>query len=415
MKNSWFSRRQFLKCAGSAAGVLLAGPFWRSKKGFANGAGGNRVVVVNDDFVTTWDGASLWFGSNAYVNQARVDNMISQGVMALTGESSELDAWTSLFPTVSGNTKVGMKVNGNNSEVGTGNNVIDWTPQVVNAVIKGLKVRGFAEGNIYILEPSSGRTTAYCALVTSLYPSVKLYGNTWQGSPYLGSTYSSSDSSLFVTHSDPGISSPSKYPDQFLDLEYLIQMPQFKAHGFAGVTFTYKNLLGYLVRSTIGRLHGYLMQSSNNPLVDLYANTHIIDKTQLIIGDGIYGNHYNNYSVPTRWSVFGNDWPKRVFLSTDPVAMDCVMYDFLDWQNPRTATHENYIVCAANANQGIRDHWNGPTDRTYAFIDLIEFDVQDGPPMPSRTDVDRGIRDFKTGNATEEEVTEKIDQYMETN
>jgi hypothetical protein len=341
--------------------------------------------------------------------------MIKQGIIALTGEPSELDAWTSVFPTVSGTTKVGIKVNGNNYEVGTGNNIIDWTPQVVNAVIKGLKVRGFSEGNIYILEPSGPRKTPYCGLVTSLYPSVKLYGTPYQGAPYLPSTYSSSDSSLLVVHSDTGITSPSKYPDQFLDVDYFIQMPQFKAHGIVGVTFTYKNLLGYLDRITIPRLHNYLMQTNNNALVDLYANTHVINKTKLVIGDGIYGNHFNNWTVPTRWNVFGDDWPKRIFLSTDPVAIDCVMYDFLDWETARTATHENYIVSAANANQGIRDHWNNPTDRTYGLIDFVEFDVQDGPPMPNRTDVDRRIREFKAGNTTEEDVKDMIDSYMDTN
>lgn len=387
LKTVTFSRRDFLKYTGSAAAFCLTGQWWGSKKAFTQRTVGERVVVVNDNHSTTWDGSEIWFGSNTCVNQERVDNMVKQGIISLTGEFSELDAWTSLFPTVSATTKVGIKVNGNNFELGTGNNVIDWTPQVVNAVIKGLKARGFSEANIYILEPSIGRTTAYCGIVISLYPNVKIYGNGWQGSPYLASTYSSSDSSLIITHSDPRIATPSKYPDQFLDIDYLIQMPQLKAHGFAGVTFTYKNLLGCLVRSTIGRLHDHLLQLNNNPLVDLYANSHIIDKTKLIIGDGIYGNHYNNMSISTKWSVFGNDWPKRIFLATDPVAIDCVMYDFLDWQSERNAMHENYIICAANAGQGTRDHWKNTVDRVYSDIDLVERDmdsIDTEPPAPPR-------------------------------
>jgi hypothetical protein len=91
------------------------------------------------------------------------------------------------------------------------------------------------------------------------------------------------------------------------------------------------------------------------------------------------------------------------------------MFDFLDWQNPRMAMQENYIVCAANANQGTRDHWNNPTDRTYSAIDSVEFDMQDEPSVPSRIDIDRKIRDFKAGNVTEEEVKEMINSYMETN
>jgi PKD repeat protein len=335
----------------------------------------SRVVAVHNSQVTTWDGSSLWFGSNSYVNQAAVDNMVKQGVMSLTGQSSELDAWTLLLPAVSGATKIGIKVNANNSEQGPITNDIDWTPQLVNAVIKGLKVRGFSEANICIFDPSSGRTTAYCGLVTALYPNVRIYGPSWQGGPYLASTYSSSDSSLTVPHL---CGAPStKYPDQFLDLSYQIQMPIMKVHGQAGVTLSYKNLLGHKERASIPALHNYMMLANNNPFVDLYANTHIIGKTKLIIGDGIYGHYLTNGPGlrPPRWSVFGNDWPKRLFFATDPVAIDCVMFDFLNWENPRTAQHENYIVGAANASQGTRDHWNNPTEKRYSTIDFIQKEV----------------------------------------
>ena len=336
-----------------------------------------RVIAVHDNLVTSWDGSSLWFGSNTYVNQARMDNMVMRGVMSLTNQSSELDAWTALLPNVSGTTKIGIKINGNNNERGPTNNDIDWTPQLVNAVIKGLKARGFSEANIYVLDPSSMRTTAYCSLVTALYPNVKLYGDE-RHTPYFISTYNSTDSSLVITH--PCGAPSSKYPDQFLDLDYQIQMPQMKVHG-VGVTLTYKNLLGYKVRSTIPSLHDYMQLSSNNPFVDLYENTHIINKTRLIIGDGIYGHHIRNYGgiPPPRWSVLGNDWPKRLFFATDPVAIDCVMYDFLDWQNPRTSQHENYLRCAANANHGIRDHWNNPTEKRYSLIDFIQLDMANLP------------------------------------
>jgi PKD repeat protein len=334
----------------------------------------SRVVAVHNNQVTNWDGSSLWFGSNTYVSQEAVDNMVKTGVMSLTGQSSELDAWTSLLPTVSGTTKIGIKVNANNSEAGPINNSIDWTPQVVNAVIKGLKNRGFSEPNIYVMDPSRGRTTDYCGLVFALYPNVKMCGPNWQHAPFLGITYSSSDSSLTVPH--PCGAPSSKYPDQFLDLSYLIQMPIMKVHGDA-VTLTYKNLLGYKEDGTQSALHNYLMLANNNPLVNLYANTHIKDKTRLIIGDGIYGHCLVNYGgVPSPpWSVLGNAWPKRLFFATDPVAIDCVMYDFLNWQNPRFPVGDNYIVCAANANQGTRDHWNNPTEKKYSTIDFIQQDV----------------------------------------
>jgi uncharacterized protein (DUF362 family) len=372
------SRRAFLKkTAGLGVASLLASGC-ETKSGGPDDPPpppltGSRVVAVHDSQVTNWDGSSLWFGSNTYVNQERMDNMVSRGVRSLTGQSSELDAWTSLLPNVSGTTKIGIKINSNNGETGPTDNVIDWTPQLVNAVVKGLKARGFSEANIYVLDPSRPRRTAYCSLVTTLYPLLRIYGPSSQGAPYLASTFSSTDSSLTVAH--PCGAPSSRYPDQFLDLDYQIQLPLLKAHGIAGVTLTYKNLLGYKASGTISSLHDHMLRADSNPFVDLYANSHIINKTKLIIGDGIYGNCSSQWGSPPRWSVLGNDWPKRLFFSADPVAIDCVMYGFLNWQNPRAAQHENYIIGAANANQGTRDHWNNPTEKRYSLIDFVQLDT----------------------------------------
>jgi hypothetical protein len=364
------TRRSFLK---GTAGLGLASLFACSSEEDITPPTMSRVVAVHDSRVTTWNGSSLWFGSDTYVNQAIVDNMVKKGVMSLTGQSSELDAWTSLLPSVSGTTKIGIKINSNNGELGPTNNDIDWTPQVVNAMIKGLRTRGFSESNIHVMDPSRGRSAQYCGLVLSQFPNVKMFGDGWQDPPFLSTTYSSSDSSLTVPH--PCGAPSSKYPDQFLDLSYQIQMPIMKVHGF-GVTLTYKNLLGHKEQGTILGLHDYMMLADNNPLVDLYANTHIKDRTKLIIGDGIYGHSVRNYGgLPSpRWAVLGNDWPKRLFFGTDPVATDCVMYDFLNWENPRAADDENYIICAANANQGTRDHWNNSTEKKYSTIDFMQQD-----------------------------------------
>ena len=220
--------------------------------------------------------------------------------------------------------------------------------------------------------------TGFGTTVKNAYPNVEIY-EAYRAS-YRACTWTSGDSSLTINHTDPNITD-SKYPDQLLDLTYFIQVPQLKAHGAYGVTFTYKNLLGLLVRSTIPRIHNYIYNASNNPLVDLYGNTHVIDKTVLIVGDGIYGNYTNNWTAPSKWSVFGGDWPKRLFFATDPVAIDCVMYDYVDWQNNRTAQHENYLLAAANAGHGTRDHWNNPTDKTYAAIDFVHIDMEN-PNIP---------------------------------
>lgn len=383
LKAQGFSRRDFLKYTGGAAAFCLTGNWWKGKKAFAHGAAGNKVVVVKDDQSTTWDGSSYWYGSDSYVNQSRLDDMLKEGVKSLTGQSTESAAWNQIIPTYSSGDKIAVKMNMNNG--GSGGNVIDPLPQLLKALVKGLKARGIAESDIWFIEPSIGIVNRVAQPVKQAYPGVTFYGAYW--TPYSSAcTYNSSDSSLTIEHGHPNISN-SRLPDQTGSSTYLIHMPIIKAHGLAGITFTYKNLIGLFQRPTIPKFHNYFFNTSNNPLVEIYDSIHVGGKTCLIIGDGIYGNWVNNYTAPSEWSVFGNDWPKRIFLATDPVAIDCVMYDFLDWETTRTAQHETCMVQAADAGQGTRDHWNNPTDRSYSAIDFIERDmdfIDTEPPAPPR-------------------------------
>ena len=100
-------------------------------------------------------------------------------------------------------------------------------------------------------------------------------------------------------------------------------------------------------------------------------------------------------------------------LATDPVAADSVMWDFINWQAPRT--DHNVLSDAASRGQGVHDRWNNPTDKSYANIDFVQVDMNNLPGIaPSRLDLDRKIRDSKAGSATEQEVKDLINEYMET-
>jgi hypothetical protein len=381
LKNRGISRREFLKRTGSAVGFLLLCRYFGIEEMFAQAAG-SRVVVVNDDQSTTWDGSTYWYGSDTYVNQARLDDMIKEGVKFLTGQSTEIAAWNQIIPTYNSGTKIAIKMNENNG--GSGGNVIDPLPQLLKALVKSLTTRGIAESDIWFVEPSIGIDERVARPVKEAYPGITFYGAS--GTPYSSPcTYNSSDPSLMIDHGHPSINS-SRLPDQIGSSTYLIHMPILKAHGFAGITLTYKNLIGLFQRSTIPKFHDHLFDTTDNPLVEIFANSHVGGKTCLIIGDGIYGNWQNNFTAPPRWSVFGNDWPKRIFFATDPVAIDCVMCDFLDWQNTRSTQHETYLVQAANTDQGIRDHWNNSTEKAYSAIDFVQLDMDTlfvpEPPAP---------------------------------
>jgi hypothetical protein len=373
------SRRTFLKYTGATAGLLLS-KLGEGKEVFAHGTSGNRVVAVKDRNLTTWNGSDYWYGSDSFVSQTRLDDILIEGVKSLTGQSTELAAWNQIIPNYSNGNKIAIKMNENNG--GIGGNVIDPLPQLLKALIRGLKARGIAESDIWFIEPSIRVDDRLAQPVKSAYPGVTFYG-AYATAYSAACTYTSSDPSLTISHGNPNIPN-SKLPDQLASSTYLIHMPITKAHGLAGVTLTYKNLIGLFQRSTIQKFHNYFFNTTNNPLVEIYANSNVGGKTVLIIGDCVYGNWVDNYTAPSRWSTFGNDWPKMVLFATDPAAIDCVMYDFLNWQNPRTAQHETYLVQAAIANQGTRDHWNNPTDKTYSVIDFVQRDMANvNSPKPS--------------------------------
>lgn len=386
LTNILCSRRAFLKCAG-ATGLFLAGCSDSKKADPSNinppppppSPVRSRVVAVNDNTVTTWDGNQTWYGSDSFVNQTRVDQMVKEGIASLTGQATESDAWGQIIPTYSKGKKISIKINGNNMDKNPGN-FIDALPQLLKALVKGLKAGGVDESDIWFLEPSRTIFGRVAQPVKAAYPGVTFYGAS--ATPYSSAcTYNSSDPGLTIKHGDPAISD-SRLPDQLGFSTYFIHMPILKAHAWAGITLTYKNLFGLFEKSTISKFHTSppysFFNTSNNPLVEIYANSNVRGKTVLILGDGIYGNWQDNPNdtVPRPWSVFGNQYPQRIFLSTDPVAIDCVMYDFLQWQRQDlTAQDETYLIQASNANQGTGDHWNNETDKKYSVIDFVQRDM----------------------------------------
>ncbi len=382
-----WTRRTFLKYTGAAAAALLTGCGDDTKDiPFINPASpddtarpprpepiGNRVVAVNDNQVTTWDGRQTWYGSDSFVSQARVDQMVREGVLSLTGKETEAEAWARIVWGYGRGKKISVKINENNSI--SGGNVIDPLPQILKALVKGLKDGGIDESDIWFLEPSRTIVDRIAEPVKTAYPGVTFYGA--EKTEYSSAcTWDSSSSALTIRHKDSALGT-SRLPDQLGASTYLIHMPIMKAHGMAGITLTYKNLFGLFEASAIPKFHDTFFNESNNPMVEIYANSNVAGKTVLILADGIYGNWVNNHTAPTPWvNTFGDGlWPKRIFVSKDPVAVDCVMHDFLNWEKDLSARDETYIVQAARAGHGTREHWNNPTDKKYSTIDFVQREM----------------------------------------
>jgi hypothetical protein len=137
-------------------------------------------------------------------------------------------------------------------------------------------------------------------------------------------------------------------------------------------------------------LHIYIRPSeslyspTHSPMVDIFQTPNIKDKTILTVGDGLYGAYGATAAPPTSWNTFG-DAPNSLLFSKDPVAIDCVMIDFLvaeGWVYQDAAYH--YLFVAQDAGLGIcegtrsnpgGDPWQTPYGSGYSQVQYVRRDL----------------------------------------
>jgi uncharacterized protein (DUF362 family) len=373
------SRREFL------FGALAAGLALGIRPGLADSVSANRVVHTHSNYATTWDYSSGWYGDA--VDPAIVDRMTDRGVMALTGTNSRADAWHSLLPAYTAGQVVAIKVNLNNASCSDNDQVIDALPQPVNSVIQGLKAIGVAESAIRVYDVTNGWHTGamparLATKVTSRFPAVQFHAGTGGCATSLG--YSATQKVHFNVPSDRAISD-RPICNALVQASYLINMPIMKKHLMAGVTLGFKNHFGSI--DGCDQVHWSVDLGDNQylptytGLVDLYNNTHIKNKTVLTIGDALYGARINNYGeTPSVWSTFSGRSPNSLFFSKDPVAIDCVMYDFLNAEGGVPAGSDDYLKLANSAGLGSFEHWDA--QHHYQTIDYRRVEVDHSFYLP---------------------------------
>jgi hypothetical protein len=357
----------------------------------------SRVVHVRDAGATDWDGSG-WYGDA--VDQTTVDTMVQQGLQTLTGESSWADIWNDLFSQVQPSGyqpghKIAIKVNFNNSWNGGCSGAysqIDALPQPVKALIAGLVGAGVNQDDVWIYDATKeGRIipNRFRTPILSSYPGVQFYGK-GDCSGVIAVSHGG-HSSLTVRFSDPHGNLGDRYlTDVLYNATYLINMPILKAHSMSPVTLGFKNHFGS-IQVIIGGgnddLHNYIRPASSfysstySPMVDIFQNTNIKDKTILTAGDGLYGAFSAVSAPPTSWNTFG-DAPNSLFFSKDPVAIDCVMTDFLVAEGKVGDDAYDTLFCAEEVGLGVcegargspgGDPWQTPYGSGYSDIQYIRI------------------------------------------
>ena len=359
--------------------------------------GGPRVIHVHDASATNWNFGSNYYGN--YVNQGIVNAMVDRGMKELTNTSTVGDAWRAILPSYTPGQGIAIKVNFNNWNYcdRCETNCEEWTLKTdalihpVIGVIQGLKqaYTNLAERDIWVYDATVGHSppvserqipdNVFVDPCHSLYPGVRFFDQGCQEE----AGYASTNPSANITWRNPGgIPAPPsrKVTDVLVNATYVINMPIMKKHAGTEITLGFKNHAGSL--SNFSPFHAWVYydgsnySSSYNPLVDIYRNPNIQNKTVLTIGDGLFGNWYRNETKSEPWMTFGNQAANSLLFATDPVAIDCVMCDLLDAESVERglghlrAMADDYLVLASNAGLGIYER-GAPWGSGYTQIDYV--------------------------------------------
>ena len=313
VKNSIFNRRDFLVNSGLAAAGLayLAGPNRVLGQEPAPASGnlwpGRVAEVINGNAV---DGSG-----NLRPDQVR--EMVDRAVLDLTGVKSLEEAWSLLLPGLGPGEAVGLKVNVINPKLPT-------HPEVVAAVVAGLRTIGVKENNILIWDRTS----------ESWLGNFSKSGYTLNAGPAgarcLGTDHPSAGYDPRLKVQVP--SAVTEFPPSRLasDLvKWTINIPVLKDHGQPGVTYALKNYYGAIPLNdapNIAKIKVPLMHThhADTQIAELYNNSVFRDKTRLHLGDALLISHLNGPGGPPTAGAY------TIHASTDPVALDALGLEIID-------------------------------------------------------------------------------------
>jgi len=352
------SRRQFVKGTSQAAAGVALGLSALGQEGSVRSAGRPRVVRSCDQNATWWDYQSNYYFD--FIDQAAVDAMFLEALMALTGATTAAKACELLIRNYQPGDKVAIKINLNNNA--NQSNQIDATAPVINAVLLALiSYRGVPPQDIYVYD------------VSRPIPSFRIRNRVLWNVNYV----QSGDS---LAQADPNAPIHFRYiatqycPYVLSQAEHLIDLCLFKDHLYVLATMGMKNHFG-----TTRPGPSYLHSPINENLSDLNATPQIRYKTRLIVGDALFGVYTGGpYGEPQPWETFpGGRTPNSIFLGFDPVATESVMIDYLIAEQVHHGipllSHDYLHDAMSTHHLGWHEHRDA--NGRYRVIEYVELDL----------------------------------------
>jgi len=253
-----------------------------------------------------------------------VREMIAQGMRALTSDADARDSWARLFNSAD---VVGIKVNC------SGAPGIMSTPEVVGEIVRNLGVVGVKPDQIWIYERFQNQVASvhYDRYVpegvhiwTAEHDRGSIAGydpDTYVDVNFFGEDDTRSNMARVVTE----------------HLTKIINVPNMKDHGAAGVTGCLKNI-AYGSFSNVARSHSGFKTNTYSFIGTLAGVEPLRSRTVLAIMDGLRGVWHGGPFSPSRKFRF---YPKQMMFGTDPVAMDRLLLDVID--DKRKAEHATSV------------------------------------------------------------------------
>ena len=387
--------------------------------GEAKGILPGRVVWVHNADATNENCSPEVYGDGYFLDknadQDIVDEMLSEAILKITEDTSEVNAWASIFKYFnsthdkgevgySAGEKIFIKINAvhawtTNSDLSIRNDNnygnVDTSPQVILAVLRQLiNKAGIPEEAIYIGDP-------YTQIFKHLYEKLSAE---FPGVHYMSKSDVPLRAQLQITNSDTIRYSDrgtilDKETDQLFDCivnaDYVLSLPAIKGNRWAGVTFFAKNHFGSNTNGGASHLHPGLHRIDYDaPLrdgynryrvfVDLMSYKHLGGKTLIYIGDLLWGTSYE-HDPPAKFlsAPFNNDWSSSILVSLDPVAVSSVALDILQEEfqvEDLTTTPPRYTYVRFS---GVDDYLHQAASSDW-WPDGITYDPEgDGTPVTS--------------------------------
>ena len=349
--------------------------------------------------------------------------MLSKSILALTGKSSESEAWDAIFKYYNSThsrgsigytegEKIIIKLNLNWSSDGSGNMSNDCpisSPQMVYALIKQLVSKaGVQPSDITIYDLIRYLPTPIYNKLKTEFAGIHIMG--FLAGPgrelYVRDTTQIhwAQKLTLETESDPHNGSakggnPAYLATAVTQATYMINMAYMKGHRFAGVSLCAKNHVGslsvdaddgkpYIWAPHAAGIHAYYAvhyvpasltwgvafekrkMGSYNTLVDLMGHKDLGGKTILFLVDGLYAveNEQAPVSTNSKWQMapFNNNWTSTILVSQDPVALESVGVDFYRTEE---ALNNNFTYSYGNIDNYLHEAAladNPPSGTVYA-------------------------------------------------